>query len=90
MDDNALSTTVENRGVCRLCQSRVWNGAQAYLLISLQGVEKVALEVVQLGHIPVEFTHSVDESGLLIAQPVSLLLSCPHLQMCSNLSCETE
>lgn len=45
-----------------------------HLLISLQRVEQIALEVVQLGYVPVQLAHSVDEGGLLIAKPVSLLL----------------
>ena len=51
------------------------------LLISLEGVEQVALEVVQLGHITVQLTHSVDQGSLLVAQPVSLILHCLHLQV---------
>ena len=51
-----------------------------HLLISLQGIEQVALEAVQLGHIPVQLPHGVDEGRLLIAQPVCLLLCRPGLQ----------
>lgn len=44
------------------------------LLVGLQGVEQVALEVVQFGYIPVQLAHSVDEGRLLIAEPMHLLL----------------
>lgn len=56
------------------------------LLISLQGVEQVALEVVQLGYIPVQLAHSVDEGRLLIAEPIHLLFRSSCLQNDPNFS----
>lgn len=59
------------------------------LLVSLQGVEQVALEVVQFGYIPVQLAHSVDEGRLLIGEPIHLLLrrSCLQNDPTFNFSC---